>query len=188
MFLVLGLGLEHSCPWPQEGRPRKGCPWPRIFFVSLALASKPRVLDSTSTLSLSSSTSVFNHNNLCLLESLPFSKVESRTQGSRPRPRTQKKSEAKAKDTKKIRGQTKDSLSEDRTSRGQEQECSRPRTKDTGASNLQKKKIFKNFFQAISNSLAYSRIFDWGRLKPQLHEMTASKFFQRGSFCGTNIS
>ena len=30
--LVLGLGLERFCP-------RKGCPWPRIFFVSLALAS-----------------------------------------------------------------------------------------------------------------------------------------------------
>ena len=58
--------------------------------------------------------------------------VESRTQGSRPRPRTQKKSEVKAKD----------SLSEDRHSRGQEQECSRPRprTKDTSASALQKKK------------------------------------------------
>ena len=60
--------------------------------------------------------------------------VESRTQGSRPR--TQKKSEAK------------DSLSEDRHSRGQGQECSRlrPRTKDTSASALQKKKdLHKNF-------------------------------------------
>ena len=56
------------------------------------------------------------------------SEVESRTQGSRPRPRTQKKSEAK------------DSLYEDRHSRGQGQECSRPRTKDTSASALQKKK------------------------------------------------
>ena len=77
--------------------------------------------------------------------------VESRTQGSRPRPRTQKKSEAKAKD----------SLSEDRTSRGQEQECSRPRprpkTEDTGASILLKKKVFKNIFQTISNSLAYPK-------------------------------
>ena len=47
---------------------------------------------------------------------LQIVEVESRTQGSRPRPRTQKKSEAK------------DSLSEDRHSRGQVQECSRPRT------------------------------------------------------------
>ena len=64
------------------------------------------------------------------------SEVESRTQGSRPR--TQKKSEAKAKD----------SLSEDRHSRGQGQECSRPRprTKDTSTSALQKKKgLHKNF-------------------------------------------
>ena len=68
--------------------------------------------------------------------------VESRTQGSRPRPRTQKKAEAKAKD----------SLFEDRPSRGQGQECSMPRpgTKDTAASVL-KKKSSKIFFQAISN-------------------------------------
>ena len=38
MAVTLVLGLEHSCPWPQEVCPRKGCPWPwpRIFFVSLA--------------------------------------------------------------------------------------------------------------------------------------------------------
>ena len=47
--------------------------------------------------------------------------------------------EAKTKDTKK--SEAKDSLSEDRPSRGQGQECSRPRTKDTGASVLQKKGI-----------------------------------------------
>ena len=43
--LVLGLGLEHSCPWP-----RKGCPWPwpRIFFVSLASS----LVSSTPPLSL----------------------------------------------------------------------------------------------------------------------------------------
>ena len=48
-----------------------------------------------------------------------------------------------AKDTKKSKA--KDSLFEDRPSRGQGQECSRlrPRTKDTVASVLQKK---KNFF------------------------------------------
>ena len=52
--------------------------------------------------------------------------------------------EAKAKDTK--RSEAKDSLSEDRHSRGQGQECSRPRTKDTSASALQKKKgLHKNF-------------------------------------------
>ena len=78
--------------------------------------------------------------------------MESRTQGSRPRPRTQKKSEAKAKD----------SFSEDRISRDQEQECSRPRlkTKDTGASVLQKtKKVFKFFFLAISKKKSKKKIF-----------------------------
>ena len=49
-----------------------------------------------------------------------------------------KKSEAKAKD----------SPSEDRPSRGQGQECSRPRTKDTGA-NVLKKKVFQRIFQTI---------------------------------------
>ena len=70
-------------------------------------------------------------------EKLCTAKVESRTQGSRPRPRTQKKSEAK------------DSLSEDRTSRSQGQECSRPRprTKDTGASVLKKKRFSKISFR-----------------------------------------
>ena len=64
--------------------------------------------------------------------SLKLPEVESRTRGSRPR--TQKKSEAKAKD----------SLSEDRHSRGLGQECSRPRTQ---AQVLSKKKkvLYKNF-------------------------------------------
>ena len=53
--------------------------------------------------------------------------------------------EAKAKDTKK-KSEAKDSLSEDRQSRGQGQECSRPRTKDTSVSALQKKKgLHKKF-------------------------------------------
>ena len=54
-----------------------------------------------------------------------------------------------AKNTKK--SEAKDSLSEDRLSRCQGQECSRPRTKDTAASVLQKKKVFKKVYQAISN-------------------------------------
>ena len=69
--------------------------------------------------------------------------------------------EAKAKDTKKSEAKAKDSPSEDRHSRGQGRECSRPRTKDTNASVLKKrspnkllddlkKKVFKIFFQAIS--------------------------------------
>ena len=106
--------------------------------------------------------------------------VESRTQDSRPRRRTQKKSEAKAKD----------SLSDNRTSRGQGQECSRPRprTEETGASVLLKKKVFKNIFQAISNSLVYPKFLIKEGLNHKSHDMTSSKFFQRGSFRGTKIS
>ena len=94
--------------------------------------------------------------------------MESRTQGSRPR--TQKKFEAKAKDTKKseAKAKAKDSLSEDRHSRGQGQECSRPRprTKDTSASALQKKKkgLHKNFS---------------GDLKKKKKKRSLQKFFKR---------
>ena len=35
------LGLESVCP-------RKGCPWPRIFFCAVGLGLEPWVLDSTS--------------------------------------------------------------------------------------------------------------------------------------------
>ena len=74
-----------------------------------------------------------------------------------------KKSEAKAKD----------SLSEDRHSRGQGQECSRPRTEDTSASALQKKKkrssqkifrrspqknVFQKIFQALHRILTIQKI------------------------------
>ena len=84
-----------------------------------------------------------------LLYVLLAPEVESRTQGSRPKPRTQKKSDAK------------DSLSEDRHSRGQGQECSRPRpkTKDTSACALQKKKIFTKIFQAISTKKRFPKNF-----------------------------
>ena len=60
------------------------------------------------------------------------SEVESRTQGSRPRSRTQKKSEAKAKD----------SLSEDRHSRGQG-----PRTQAQVLSKKEKKRSSQKFFR-----------------------------------------
>ena len=70
------------------------------------------------------------------------------TQGSIPRPRTQKKCEAKAKYR----------LSENRPSRGQGQECSRPRTKDTTRKKkrLRAKKKSKTFakFQAFSKKMS----------------------------------
>ena len=70
--------------------------------------------------------------------------------GSRPRPRTQKKSEAKAK--------VKDSPWEDRPSRGQGQECSRPRTKDAGA-NVLKKKGLQNFFSGDLEKKGFQKNF-----------------------------
>ena len=88
--------------------------------------------------------------------------VESRTQGSRPRPRTQKNSKAK------------DSLSEDRPFRGQGQKCSRPRTKDAAATVLQKKGPQKSFSGNLQ-FIGAVRIFDWGGLKHKSHAMTSSK-------------
>ena len=52
MSLVLGLGLEHSCPWPREVCPRKEvCLYLALasnFFCVLGLGLEPCVLDSTS--------------------------------------------------------------------------------------------------------------------------------------------
>ena len=63
------------------------------------------------------------------------------------------------------------------------------KTEDTGASVLlKKKKVMKNIFQAISNSLAYPKFLIKEGLNHKSHDMTSSKFFQRGSFCGTKIS
>ena len=100
--------------------------------------------------------------------------------------------EAKAKDTKKIQGQgqklsrprlrtQKKSKAKDRTSRGQG-----PRTQAQVFSK-KKKNVFKKFFQVTSNSLAYPEFLIRGVLNHKSHEMTSSKFFQRGSFWGTNI-
>ena len=77
------------------------------------------------------------------------------------------------------------------------QNLSRPRTgmleakaKDKGHRRKRspKKKVFKNFFQAISNSLAYPKFLIKEGLNHKSHDMTSSKFFQTGSFCGTKIS
>ena len=72
-----------------------------------------------------------------------------------------------AKDTKKSEAKAKDSLSEDRPSRGQEQECSRPRTKNAAASVFKKKRSSKKFFRR-SPIMGVPRIFDWERSKPQI--------------------
>ena len=94
---------------------------------------------------------------------------------------------------KKVRGQ-----GQGRLFRGEN--LSRPRTrmleakaKDQGHRHKsvlphQKTKVFKNFFQAISNLLADPEFLIGGCLKHKSHEMTSSKFFQRVSFCGTKIS
>ena len=95
--------------------------------------------------------------------------VESRTQGSRPWPRAQKKNPRPRTAFPRT----------DTLEGGQEQECSRPRTKDTSASALQKKKkrssqkffrlspkkkkkkkkVFTKIFQAISTKQRFPKNF-----------------------------
>ena len=48
VFLVLGLGLEHSCPWPREGLSSERLSLASDFFCVLGLGLEPCVLDSTS--------------------------------------------------------------------------------------------------------------------------------------------
>ena len=95
--------------------------------------------------------------------------VESRTQGSRSR--TQKKSEAK-----------------DRPSRGQSQECSRPRTKDTAATVLQKKRSSKKFFGQSPIYRHGQNFLLVGSPKPQITCNDVIEIFKRGTFCGAKMS
>ena len=46
--LVLGLGLEHICPWPREGLSSEGLSLALDFFCVLGLGLEPCVLDYTS--------------------------------------------------------------------------------------------------------------------------------------------
>ena len=83
-----------------------------------------------------------------------------------------------AKDTKKIRGQGQGQPFRDRTSRSQGHRRKRS----------PKKKVFKIFFQAISNLLTYPEFLIGGGLNHKSHEMTSPKFFQTESTCGTKLS
>ena len=84
--------------------------------------------------------------------------------------------EAKAKDTKKnprprprtVFPRTEPLEAKDRNARGQDQE---PRTQPQVFS--KKKKVFKTFFLAISNLLAYPEFLIGGNLNYKSHEMTS---------------
>ena len=81
--LVLGLGLEHSCPWPREylSSERLSLALASDFFCVLGLGLEPCVLDSTSanedenrktlkTASLNSRFTVLENNSVLLTCSL----------------------------------------------------------------------------------------------------------------------
>ena len=88
------------------------------------------------------------------------------------------KLEAKTKNTKKSEAKTKDSPTEDRHSRGQGQECSRPkpRTKDTSASALQKKGLQKKFLGNLQKKGLKKKIL--GDLQKKAF---SKKFFRRST-------
>ena len=128
----LALGLEHSCPWPREclSSERLSLALASDFFCVLGL--EPCVLDSTS-------------------EAYKL-EVESRTQGLRPRPSTQKNLRPR---TALPRAHPLEA--KDRNARGQGQG---PKTKaqvlskkkknvftKSFSGNLQKKMSSKNFFR-----------------------------------------
>ena len=77
--------------------------------------------------------------------------VESRTQGLKPRPRT-------------AFPRTDTLEAKDRNARGQGQECSRPRTKNTSASAIQKKGLHKNFSGDLKKKRSSQKFF---RRSPQ---------------------
>ena len=92
--------------------------------------------------------------------------------------------EAKAKNTKKIPGQG-------QRQPFREQNLTRPRTgmlkaKDQGHRRKcsPKKKGLQNFFQAISNSLAYPEFLIGGSLNHKSHVTMSQKFFQKKVFVG----
>ena len=76
-----------------------------------------------------------------------------------------------------IEAKAKDSLSEDKPSRSQGEECSRPkaRTKDTAASVPQKIKRSSKSFSGNLQFISIARIFDWGGLNHKSHAMMSSK-------------
>ena len=149
------LGLERICL-------RKGCLWPR---TSNLVSSTPP-LSGTAIFG----TAIFARRSLILPA---FSEVESRTQSSWPRPRTPKKSEARAK--------AKDSLSEDRPSRGPDRNAqAEGKVKNQGHKRKcsPKKKVFTKIFQAISKKKKGLH----EKFSGDLHKNTFSKkFFTRST-------
>ena len=93
-----------------------------------------------------------------------FSEVGSRAQGSRLRPRTQKKSEAKPRTAFPRTGPLE---AKDRNARGQG-----PRTQPQVFS---KKKGLQKSFSGNLQFIGVARIFDWGGLNHKPHAMTSSK-------------
>ena len=104
-----------------------------------------------------------------------LAEVESRTQGSRPRPRTQKKSEAKAKDSLSEDRRTDALEAKDRNARGQG-----PRTRAQVLS--KKKQVFTKIFQAISKKKVFTKIFQAISKKKGLHKNFSSDLHEKTVF------
>ena len=90
----------------------------------------------------------------------------------------------------RLEAKAKDSLSEDRHSRGQGQECSRPRTrtKDTSASALRKKKVFTKILQAISTKNVFQKIFQALHKILTIQKIMLSSSRGQANFRGLEVS
>ena len=100
-----------------------------------------------------------------------LTEVESRTQGSMPRPRTQKNPRPRP---RTAFPRTDPLEAKDRNARGQG-----PRKQ---ARVFSKKKGLQNFFSGDLQFIGVPRIFDWGRLKPQITCNDVIKLFPERKF------
>ena len=94
-----------------------------------------------------------------------------------------------AKDTKKIRGQGQGSLSEDRHSRGQGQECSRPRTQAQVLSKIKnKKRSSQKFFKRSPQKNVFQKIFQALHKILTIQKIVLSSSRGQGNFRGLEAS
>ena len=140
MSLVLGFGLEHSCPWPREGLSSKrlSLALASDFFVSLALAS-----------SLMSSTPP-------LIFAAAVSQYQSWSRGHKARGQGQ--------GHKKIRGQGQGQPIRGPTFSRPRTGMLEAKTEDQGHSRkcFRKKRGLQKSFSSNLQLFGVARIFDWG--------------------------
>ena len=98
-----------------------------------------------------------------------------------------KKKQDQGQGHKKKKTKAKDNPSDDRPSRGQGQECSRPRTKDTSASVLQKKRSSQKFFRRSPEKNDFQKIFQALHKLLTIRKIVLSSSRGQGNFRGLDL-